>query len=67
MTTEDQWEVEIRIRRNGRCVGITKARGDTPGAALWNATTDLSGVESANCDGLTGAEMARLVREASNG
>ena len=41
MTTEDQWEVEIRIRRNGRCIGITKALGDTPGAALWKATTDL--------------------------
>lgn len=32
MTTEDLWEVEIRIRRNGRCVGITKALGDTPGS-----------------------------------
>lgn len=36
-----EWEAEIRIRRNGRCVKIEKAPGDTPASALYNVHNDV--------------------------
>lgn len=60
MSADDQWEVEIRFRRNGRCVGIIKALGNTPRDALFNATND---VESALHVNPTGPDAVRVIRD----
>lgn len=36
-----EWEAEIRIRRNGRCVRIERALGRSPGDAIYAVTNDL--------------------------
>ena len=64
MNADEDWEVEIRFRRNGRCVGITKAMHDTPKEALYAATTDMDRALWANP---TGREAALLLREECNG
>lgn len=58
--SEEEWEAEVRIRRNGRCVGIIKALGDTAGDALYNVTNDLG---AALHDNPTGRDAVAIVRE----
>lgn len=36
-----EWEAEIRLRRNGRCVRIERALGDSAGQAIYAVTNDL--------------------------
>ncbi|MFE6966856.1 hypothetical protein ACFVAJ_17230 [Agromyces sp. NPDC057679] len=36
-----EWEVDIKVRRNGRLVERSLARGDRPETALYSAHNDL--------------------------